>query len=227
MSRVAIVLVVQLTHVPVNQMAHLATLASIYHKPPDTFIKGQGEIKFHNVEDVEQQESSEEEESSEDEDEDEDTDEDEDEDVNGYEVKQKVHHSESKDEPVDLLGADDLLGLDMGASNTSTSNSGGGDVLDLLGDFDFAPANGGGGSGVDTSVPVCMAFGNDDIGDVQIRSQFARKNNQLVLVFCVENRSNKQLNRFALKLNRNFWGLTPASKISVRLSLVCFCVQFA
>ena len=185
-------------------IANIATLASVYHKPPETFVKGSKSIVFRLVDEEDRSEGSSEESDESDEYEDDDEDEEEDEDSND--------EGQSEDEDDDSEEEDDSEDEDDGGVAAAV------DLLDL-GGVVAAP------SPAAAPEPVAVASSSfpptkrylvlpaDKGNGVQIQVSYGRRSNTAYIELAFENKAAGPLANAALQFNDNYLGIKPAGPL--------------
>ncbi|GBG29232.1 AP-1 complex subunit beta [Hondaea fermentalgiana] len=170
---------------------NIATLASIYHKPPSAFVKrtriplGSG-MRDDDDDDVGL-------ESSDDDDDDDDSDDSDD------EGRGKKKKQQQQDDSEDLLG--------FGGLSVSGGNGGGSGSDDLLGGFD-APSMGAPAS----SAPLTSRLSPAAAEGLQLDADFARRNGSIYLDLDFSNVSSQTpFGKFAIQFNKNTFALAPSS----------------
>lgn len=185
-------------------ICHISSLASVYHKPPTAFVEGRAGLRKslparagsqENVREpaaeasvIPTQES-----------------------LIGDLLSMDISAPTVISNPtpaVDLLGGglDTLLGGDVGTTappiNQSTSG--------LLGDiFDFTPTP------TMYMVPKIMWLPADKGKGLEIYGSFSRKGGQIFMEFTFTNKAMQAMTGFAIQLNKNSFGLTPAKPLQV------------
>lgn len=182
-------------------IANISTLASVYHKPPESFVKGGKSISF-TVEEEEQSDAEEEEEE-----EDMKSDAQDDEEPAPKSSKQSSSASSSGN----ILDLDDLMvSKPKAAAPVSASASQG-----SIGDFDFF-----GGSATVSGPSYKLVLPAAQGKGVQISTSFARRQGTLYCDMKFENFSQAPLSQLALKINpQNFAGINMAAPLQVALPL--------
>eukprot|EP00455_Lapot_gusevi_P029271 TRINITY_DN3134_c0_g1_i9.p1 TRINITY_DN3134_c0_g1~~TRINITY_DN3134_c0_g1_i9.p1 ORF type:complete len:907 (+),score=438.83 TRINITY_DN3134_c0_g1_i9:97-2817(+) len=183
-------------------IANIATLASVYHKPPDSFVKGGRTVTLH----VENEDKGEEEEGEKEEEE---------EVVEEEEVKGEEEESSSSQDQGDIL---DLIGLGAPSpappsnrnvmappSNTPSALP----PSDFDSDFGF-------GATPAAASPYKLVLPSAKGNGLQVSSYYVRRDGQLFLELKFENYSQQPLANFALRINpQNFAGLNSAAPLRV------------
>jgi len=217
-------------------LENLSSLSSVYHRPPDEFVRGSRKVIFMPYEeqddDNDSDGSSSDEESSDEDEEDGSSDEDSSEEDNkkkkrkggGKSKPQKKETPQQQPAPQqqqqqqqpqqqpDLLG--DLLG--MGPTNpapaqqTSGGGGGGGGLDDFFGDFG---GNDGGSSQQYNGPPLTIAFDSNKGQGLEMSLGFQRKGNKPIMIVQCANRGNDTVTRVDIKFNKNYLGIQPTQTV--------------
>lgn len=171
-------------------LKHVATLSSIYHKPPETFIKGGGDVVYRLAEEAAAESSDEEEDDDEEDDDDESEEDDEEE---SEESDDESPPSKAKS-AVDLL---DLGGLSMASPSPEIPQ-----VSAMS----------------QTAFPKTKQYHvlTPDKGNLQIWTAFGRRGGVAFMELTVENRGQVPIQQCALQFNENFIGIMPAGAVQLR-----------
>ena len=203
-------------------IGNIATLASVYHKLPEMFVKDHKSGVIRRKGD----------EKDSDDDEDDDDDDDEDEDDDGVPDSEQASDEEDDDEdakPKKPAAAPAAKSASAPAKAAPAAASGG--MIDLLGLGGFAApaaapaasaASASGGFDFDFGGPAPTAIEDPlkvtlpaETGKgLQISSRIARRGGQQYLDFEFKNNAGNQLSSFAIKFNDNFLGLAPAGALN-------------
>jgi len=173
---------------------HVSTLASIYHKPPETFVHFGKEIDYYDTGKSEENSSSSEESSSDDGESS--SSEESKESKKERKKKKTVEQAVSKPVKADIIG--DLL--DFGTVTQPTS--GGGDLLDLFGSPQPPIAT----VGRPKKEILSTAKGNG----ITVSACYYREGDKMIMEIAITNVSNPvTIRRAALKFNENYLKLSP------------------
>uniref|UniRef100_A0A1B6DGS2 AP complex subunit beta n=1 Tax=Clastoptera arizonana TaxID=38151 RepID=A0A1B6DGS2_9HEMI len=185
-------------------ICHISSLASVYHKPPSAFVEGRGGLRKSLPARSGSQET----------------------------VKDPQSNEASVIPSQDsLIG--DLLSMDISAPSMVSAPT---PAVDLLGGGldafltnDLAPATGASQSTTGLlgdifgftptpsmySPPKIMWLAADKGKGLEIWGTFSRKNNQVSMDFKFVNKAMQPMTGFAIQLNKNSFGLTPAKPLQV------------
>jgi hypothetical protein len=128
-------------------------------------------------------------------------------------------NKQSSGSGLDLL--DDVLGLGTPTNNTPSTNNDnilGDDTDDILGISSGTPPPSNDNSEY-VQIPSKTVLSNDDAANdtgatgLEIKAAFQRRNQKLVLEFTITNSSSSSVSDFAIKFNKNSFGLTPSEAI--------------
>lgn len=178
-------------------LGQISTLASVYHKPPEYFVKDgkAGVVLKHNAG------------------------------KRGDDDSESSSDSDSSDSDSDDSGESDDESDDdedeKKPSSSSKSNGGasGGGMVDLLGLADMSIADSspasssGSGSSSSSNSKILLAASKGN--GMQIRGGFARRGNAVFLDMQIENNSQTTLKQFAMKFNANLVGAAAAGPLRV------------
>ncbi|SPQ94595.1 AP complex subunit beta [Plasmodiophora brassicae] len=191
-------------------LKNVATLASVYHKTPDSFIKGAGDVVFHLTDEKNAQSSEEEEESEEDEDEDEEEEEDEE------ETEEDEEEQDSSDE--EHAAKDKAAKSKRGGAAAAPKP-----VVDLLdiGSMSVAaappPSAAVSVQAFASGFPPTKKYPvNVDKVPLQLQTSFTRKNRAAFMELTIENRGQAPVTQAAVQFNENFVGVLPASPVQLQ-----------
>ena len=206
-------------------ISNIATLASVYHKLPEMFVKDHksGVIRR----------KGDEKDSDDDDDDDEDDDDDDEDGVPDSEQASDEDEDEDDVKPTKKAAAAPAKAAAAPAKVAAPAPSSGG-MIDLLGLGGFAPpaasapaaASSSSSSGFDfdfgapapaqTAIedPLKVTLTAENGKGLQISSRVARRGGQQFLDFEFKNNAGGQLSSFALKFNDNFLGLAPAGLLT-------------
>jgi AP-1 complex subunit beta-1 len=187
-------------------ISNLSTLSSVYHKPPESFVKG-GKSVVYTVEgdDEEEEEGSDDEQDS----------------AADEDIPKKAAAAKGKKETSSSSSSGNILDLDelMGGapSKPAAPVAAAKPAASSVSDFDFfgapsAPVS----SNENWTLVLPAAKGNG----LQVSTRYVRKNGACVTELKFENQSGQALQSIALRLNpANFLGVSMASPLSVSLPL--------
>lgn len=217
-------------------IGQISTLASVYHKPPEVFIKGAKAVVFRNAgsqrkrtDSDDEQEEEEEEQQAPEEDEEESKDEEskrkEDAESDDDEPRSKRNsspppkakpasnnnsnnnNSSSNKSSIDVLG--DLMS-ELGVTSNNSNNNKPAASNSSFGDFDFStPSTKSENNNAPTK--ISLPANNAKVPGFQVRSAVVRRNGLVYIDMLFENQLQTHLNNFAIKINRNFFSLDPVS----------------
>merc|ERR1719249_46881 len=191
-------------------LENLSSLSSVYHRPPDEFVRGSRPVVFMPYEETEDDGNSTSRSSDSDENSDDSGDSGSDNDeLSGSESDsedrrskrkkdKKTKGSPQKEQPAPVVQPpriepapveDDLLG-------------------DLFG-FDDAPPSNGGYNGP----PLTMAFDSNKGQGLEMSLGFKQENGSPMMVVQAVNRSNNAMSRIDIKFNKNYLGINPTSTV--------------
>jgi len=193
-----------------NLIANISTLASVYHKPPESFVKGGKTFVFKSAGDP-KNDSDEDAESGEDGQGDS-------ADPDGEKQEEEEAHAPQESHDDGNASSDEEKERPPAAKPAATM-----DVLgDLLSSFDAgASAAGSSPFGMDLLVskgvtqPKTLVLNADEGKGIQIYCSFSRQSNEIRMNLHLENRSSTRLENFAVKFNKNFYGLSPSGPMKV------------
>merc|ERR1740123_965680 len=213
-------------------LENLSSLSSVYHRPPEEFVRGSRKVVFMpcEVEDESDGSSSDEDddEESDKEDSDEESEEEESESESEEKPKKKNKKKEAKkQEPiaapkekkvepvVDLMG--DLLGMSMGSSSTAAptqasqpTSGGGGGGMDLFDDmFGDSSASAAPQQNAYNGPPLVQAFDSQKGQGMAMSVAFERN----TMIIKVDNKSNGDISRIDIKFNKNYLGIQPQGSV--------------
>jgi len=198
-------------------IGNIGTLASIYHKQPEMFVKDHKSGVIRRKGDAE----------SEDDDDEDDDDEDDDDEDGVADSEQQDDDDEEEEKPakkgaapakpaptkatpaaassgtLDLLGLGGFAPASTAAAKPSSSSSSASSGFDF--DFGAAPA-----APASLEDPMKVVLTAEQAKGLQLSGRLARRGGQLYLDFEFKNNSGQQLSQFALKFNDNCLGVAPA-----------------
>jgi AP-1 complex subunit beta-1 len=193
-------------------LANISTLASIYHKPPESFVKGGKTFVFKNQGDEKESDDDESEDGQGDSNDPDNEQPAEETETGTTEAAQDEGHASSDEE--------------KDTPKSPKAHATPAPVTDLLGVFtDMPSAPPGAVIGLDDLVgsgprPVSQAkklvLSAAEGKGVQISSGFTRINNELRMIFTIENKTQQPLQNFAVKFNKNFYQVLPAGPIKLQ-----------
>eukprot|EP00484_Ammonia_sp_Unknown_P000832 CAMPEP_0197021362 /NCGR_PEP_ID=MMETSP1384-20130603/2227_1 /TAXON_ID=29189 /ORGANISM="Ammonia sp." /LENGTH=959 /DNA_ID=CAMNT_0042449171 /DNA_START=142 /DNA_END=3021 /DNA_ORIENTATION=+ len=218
---------------------NLSSLASVYHRPPEEFVRGSRKVVFMPYE--EQNESEEESGDSDESDSEEEESESEESDEDNKKKKKKGKKgakASKKDnkkaaklpspepqqvtpqqpvqaQPVQAEPVVDLLGF-MGASNpsppqqTQTAGGGGGGLDDLFGSFGADPVP---QKPAYNGPPLNLVFDASKGQGLEMSVGFQRMNNVPTMVVQCANKSGDTISRIDIKFNKNYLGIQPSQTL--------------
>eukprot|EP00486_Rosalina_sp_Unknown_P015473 CAMPEP_0201595678 /NCGR_PEP_ID=MMETSP0190_2-20130828/192603_1 /ASSEMBLY_ACC=CAM_ASM_000263 /TAXON_ID=37353 /ORGANISM="Rosalina sp." /LENGTH=417 /DNA_ID=CAMNT_0048055749 /DNA_START=1808 /DNA_END=3058 /DNA_ORIENTATION=- len=220
-------------------LENLSSLSSVYHRPPDEFVRGSRKVVFMPYEEQEDADSDGDSSDSSDEDsedENESSEEESSEEDNkkkrktkGKPQKQEAPKRKAQPQPTqqapkqppqqqpDLLG--DLLG--MGPSNpapqpTAGGGNGGGGLDDLFGGA-FGGGSGGGAAQQQqqqyNGPPLNTAFDSNKGQGLEMNIGFQRKGTKPTMIVQCANRGNDTVTRIDIKFNKNYLGIQPTQTV--------------
>merc|ERR1719464_2663868 len=219
-------------------LENLSSLSSVYHRPPEEFVRGSRKVVFMpcEVEDESDGSSSDEddEEESDKEDDEEESDEESESESEEKPKKKNKKKEAKKQEPiaapkekkvepvVDLMG--DLLGMSMGSSSTAaptqasqpTSGGGGGGGMDLFDDmFGDSSASAAPQQNAYNGPPLVQAFDSQKGQGMAMSVAFERN----TMIIKVDNKSNGDISRIDIKFNKNYLGIQPQGSVPLNGSV--------
>jgi AP-1 complex subunit beta-1 len=166
-------------------IGQLATLASVYHKPPEAFVtKSLARLETQDM------------------------DEDDDADYN-YEVDAEASTPQdaapAAAAPVDLL---DMGGMDDALPSPPPAQNGGNLMDDMMG------GGGGGGAPPSGTMPVpkCLVVNNEQGQGVEVSACFSNASGNLTMDFEYANNSQQPMTTFAIQFDKNSMGLVPGNQ---------------
>eukprot|EP01104_Vermistella_antarctica_P014792 TRINITY_DN4715_c0_g4_i1.p1 TRINITY_DN4715_c0_g4~~TRINITY_DN4715_c0_g4_i1.p1 ORF type:complete len:940 (+),score=338.52 TRINITY_DN4715_c0_g4_i1:85-2820(+) len=178
-----------------NLLSHMATLASVYHKPPETFVS-----KFRRL----RRERNADQRNNEDQNDGGQYQQDNDRDYQQQQQQQQPQQQQQQQQPVG-----NLLDLgDLGSALPPQGSGGGGDLLGGGGS-----GGGGGGGGASTNLNLVLP-GSKGKG-MEIRAAFARRGDQTFFDLNIANQTSVPLSGFALQFNKNTFSLAPAAPLDL------------
>jgi AP-1 complex subunit beta-1 len=182
-------------------VANISTLSSIYHKPPEAFVKEHRTGALRRKEDDEDDDSDDggDSEAMDDDEDEDDDDEDSDEDESPRKSAPSKPAASSSGGALDLLN---LGGLSLEPSKPS--NSGSAD-FDIFGTSAPAPAP----VSIPSEEPLVPTLPASAGKSLAITSRVTRRGGQIFLDLQLENHTQQTLSKFAVKFNDNFLGLAP------------------
>jgi len=213
-------------------LENLSSLSSVYHRPPEEFVRGSRKVVFMPCEVESEDGSSSDEESeddsdkeSEDESEEEtDSDESEEKPTKKSEKKKAKKKEETVQQPppskvtkqpepvVDLMG--DLLGMSVTPSQPSQpqantiSGGGGGGGMDLFDDM-FGDSSSAPQQNAYNGPPMTQAFDSQKGQGMAMSVAFERN----TMIIKVDNKSNGDISRIDIKFNKNYLGIQPQGSV--------------
>merc|ERR1719334_2962176 len=213
-------------------LENLSSLSSVYHRPPDEFVRGQRSVVFMPYEetnDADDDDSDESSSSDSDEDENGDSEDDEtggsDEEESEEDEKQPAPAVQSpkqvsfqkKAPPPQQQPQQDLLGDLFGTPSTTQqppqpnehTSGGGGGFDDIFSSFGDAPQSNGGYNGP----PLTMAFDSNKGQGMEMSLGFKRENGSPFMVIQAANKSNNAISRIDIKFNKNYLGIQPTATV--------------
>merc|ERR1719334_1930255 len=213
-------------------LENLSSLSSVYHRPPDEFVRGQRSVVFMPYEetnDADDDDSDESSSSDSDEDENDDSEDDEtggsDEEDSEEDEKQPAPAVQSpkqvsfqkKAPPPQQQPQQDLLGDLFGTPSTTQqppqpnehTSGGGGGFDDIFSSFGDAPQSNGGYNGP----PLTMAFDSNKGQGMEMSLGFKRENGSPFMVIQAANKSNNAISRIDIKFNKNYLGIQPTATV--------------
>jgi vesicle coat complex subunit len=197
-------------------ISNISSLSSVYHKPPEMFLKDAKGANGARAGSGDKDDEEEEEEAIGDGEEDEEEGE-----AEGGAVEEQKQQpaAVAAAAPVKKPAEIDLFGLGLGtvepAKTTSTAGSSGA-VSTGLDPLDFFNIGGGAGNNSIASTYTDKIILTADAGKgLQLRNSFSRENGAVNMNFTIENKSSQPLSTFLLKFNVNYMNLTPTGPIKV------------
>merc|ERR1719464_1649444 len=211
-------------------LENLSSLSSVYHRPPEEFVRGSRKVVFMpcEVEDESDGSSSDEddEEESDKEDDEEESDEESESESEEKPKKKNKKKEAKKQEPiaapkekkvepvVDLMG--DLLGMSMGSSTAAPTQAlqptsgGGGDGMDLFDDmFGDSSASAAPQQNAYNGPPLVQAFDSQKGQGMAMSVAFVRN----TMIIKVDNKSNGDISRIDIKFFKNYLGIQPQGSV--------------
>eukprot|EP00095_Tigriopus_kingsejongensis_P007970 maker-scaffold135_size322082-snap-gene-2.12 protein:Tk07970 transcript:maker-scaffold135_size322082-snap-gene-2.12-mRNA-1 annotation:"ap-2 complex subunit beta" len=190
-------------------ICHIASLASVYHKPPTAFVEGTGGLKRALPSRTGE------------------------EDILSGEAASSGASASVIPEPGSLIG--DLLSMDIGGGGSTAGSGGTGNVDILGGGLDMLGGGGSGGAGApSTNSLLGDIFGLSGSSSatcyippkeiwlpaakgkgMEISGTFSRKNKQIHMELTFSNKAMQPMNQFAVQLNKNSFGLIPGQALNV------------
>lgn len=188
-------------------ISNISTLSSVYHKPPESFVKGGHSVVF-NAEDESSSDSGSDEDNLKSDDV-EDAEEVEEEVISKPKPGKQPPNVSGKPRPNKSEDID-ILGIGNSSSNSGKKGS---DDLDFIFGGGSAPAK---SSNINYKVAQLASAGNG----LQISTAYSRVNSSVQIDLKFENFSNQPLSQFALRLNPdNYVGLALTNKLALSVPL--------
>lgn len=218
-------------------LENLSSLSSVYHRPPDEFVRGSRKVVFMPYE--EQTEENDSDESSSDEDESSEDNESSEQESDSEEDNKKKRKNKNKkreqpkketpqrktqnqsqptqqapSQPAaqpDLLG--DLLGMGSSAPSQPVqqqTSGGGGGLDDFFGDFG---GNDNSSQQQYNGPPLNIAFDSNKGQGLEMSLGFQRKGNKPIMIVQCANRGNDTITRVDIKFNKNYLGIQPTQTV--------------
>merc|ERR1719461_6458 len=213
-------------------LENLSSLSSVYHHPPEEFVRGSRKVVFMPCEVESEEGSSSDDESGSDSDKEEseeESEEEESESESEEKPKKKSKNAKAKKkekspqpqvsapkvtkqpEPVvDLMG--DLLGMgstpSQPAQSQATSGGGGGGGMDLFDDM-FGGSSSAPQQNAYNGPPMTVAFDSQKGQGLEMSVAFERN----TMIIKVDNKSNGDISRIDIKFNKNYLGIQPQGSV--------------
>lgn len=215
-------------------LENLSSLSSVYHRPPDEFVRGSRKVVFMPYEEQNEEEEESDDSSEEDSEEEESSEESSEEEDNrkkknkkggktkggGKVEKQAKPQRQQQPQPTkpapaqpDLLG--DLLG--MGSSNPQPqatsgggNTGGGGGIDDFFGAFGD---DGGSNNNAYNGPPLTIAFDSNKGQGLEMSLGFKNENGKPTMIVQAANKGNDTITRIDIKFNKNYLGIQPTATV--------------